>query len=472
MSAASVLADCLRHVSNRTAPPVWAASAERLEAEHRHLQALVRDPEVRVYGANTLVGHRDGEGAADPAAMTAEILRTHSLASPPWHDRRTARCIGYAKLHSWAAGLSGVSPALFDRVRRLVTSENFHPKVPCGASYSCGDVIPASHWARDVLDALSQDGSPSPEPGEAMALINGNFVHVGQAVALVERLQRVSALAVETALVLHSATSANASNLYFVATAERAWASRAVRYVSERAPRPLAASVVQDPVSVRAIPQVVETWGDAVGGFLDEVGYLLFKPSCNPFIDERHPFPISQASFLAPTLSIRTGAMIEAALFLMWAALGWTNHLLSGRVPGIPRDGATPDSPLGLIQCPKLMAAVCEKARMDHGRRTFAAGSETSYGVEDIWTNGVFAVMQLDGVLGDLERLLCLGIWAVSRLAGDFDLPCMAESELLDACAGSRLPSEAAERISHALADGRPREAHALFWEGVQHEFR
>ena len=466
MSAAGILAGCLLHVSKRTAPLLWDASAERIAAEHRHLRALVRDPEVGVYGANTLVGHRDREAAADPAATTAEILRTHCLGSAPWHDRHTARCIGYAKLYSWAAGLSGVSPALFDGVRRLVTSEGFHPKVPRGASYSCGDVIPASHWAQDVLDALSQDGSGTVEPGEAMALINGSFVQVGQAVAMVARLERASALAVEAALLFHSATLANSSNLYFVATAERAWASRAVRHIEDRAGRPLAAAEAQDPVSLRAIPQVLETWGDAVGGFLDEVSYLLFKPSCNPFIDERHPFPISQASFLAPTLSVRTSALVEAALLLMWAALGWTNHLLSGLVPDIPRDGATPDSPLGLIQCPKLMAAVCEKARIDNGRRTFAAGSQTSYGVEDLWTNGVFTLMQLEGALDALERLLCLGVWAVSRVVGDFDLQRVPDSELLEACAECSTAGEASERIAALLKEGRPQDAHRLFWSG------
>lgn len=466
MSATGVLAECLGHVSKRTEPPVWAASAERIAREHRHLQVLVREPGVRVYGANTLVGHRDGETVADPAAMTAEILRTHCLASPPWHDRHTARCIGYAKLYSWAAGLSGVSPTLFDGVRKLVTQEHFHPKVPLGASYSCGDVIPASHWARSVLDELHREGSHVAEPGEAMALINGIFVHVGQAVAMVAKLEQASALAVETALLFHSAARANPSNLYFVATAERAWTSNAVRYVADRAGRPFVAADTQDPVSLRAVPQVLETWGNAVGSFLDEVSYLLFKPSCNPFVDEWHSFPISQASFLAPTLAVRTSAVIEAALFLMWAVLGWTNHLLSGRVPGIPRDGSKASSPLGLIQCPKLMAAICEKARMDHGRRLFAAGSGTSYGIEDLWTNGVFTLMQLEGALDDLERLFCLGIWAVSRLADDFDLAWMADSELLDASAGCGTAGEAAERVSMLMKEGRPQEAYALFWSG------
>ncbi|MCZ0941864.1 MAG: aromatic amino acid lyase [Gammaproteobacteria bacterium] len=466
MRPVGVLAECLDHVSNRSAPPLWAAGADRLDAEHRHLQALVRDPAVRVYGANTLMGHRDAETIPNPEAMTAEILRTHAIAAPPWHDRHTARCIGYAKLYSWAAGLSGVSPELFEGVSELVTREDFNPQVPVGASYSCGDVIPASHWAKAVLDELSRSGFHEVRPGEAMALINGSFVHVGLAVAMVSNLQRTSALAVEAAALFHSAALANPSNLYFVATAERAWASKAVRYVADRSRRSLAATGTQDPVSLRAIPQVLETWSDAVGDFLGELNYLLFKPSCNPFIDERYAFPISQASFLAPTLSVKTGGVIEAALFLMWALLGWTSHLLSGRVPDIPRDGSTAASPLGQIQRPKLMTAICEKARMDLGRRTFAAGSDTSYGIEDIWTNGVFTLAQLKCALDALESMFCQSVWTIRRLADDFGLARVAGSELLDACAGCSTSAEAAERLSAALREGCPREAHQLFWNG------
>lgn len=466
MRPVGVLAQCLDHVSNRSAPPLWTAGAARLDAEHRHLQALVRDPAIRVYGANTLTGHRDAEAITDPAAMTDEILRTHAIGAAPWLDPHTARCIGYAKLYSWAAGLSGISPELLEGVSKLVTREDFHPRVPVGTSYSCGDVIPAAHWAKAVLDELSRSGSHVAQPGEAMALINGNFVHVGQAVAMVSNLQRTSALTVEVASLFHTAALANASNLYFVATAERAWASNALRYVADRSERPLNATDKQDPVSLRAIPQVLETWGDAVGDFLGELNYLLFKPSCNPFIDERYAFPISQASFLAPTLSVKTGGVIEAALFLMWALLGWTSHLLSGRVPDVPRDGSTAASPLGLIQCPKLMTAICEKARMDLGRRTFAAGSDTSYGIEDIWTNGVFTLTQLERALDALESVFCQGVWVIRRLADDFGLARVADSELLDACAGCATSAEAAERLSAALLEGCPHEAHELFWSG------
>ena len=217
-------------------------------------------------------------------------------------------------------------------------------------------------------------------------------------------------------------------------------------------------------MSLRAIPQVLETWDVAADDFLAETNHLLFKPSCNPFVDPRHAFPISQASFLAPTLSVKTSALVDAALFLMWAVLGWTRHLLSGRVPDVPRDGSTAASPLGLIQYPKLMTAICEQARMDLGRKTFAAGSDTSYGIEDIWSNGVFTLAQLERALDDLDGLFCLGLWIVRRLVDDFGLGDRARSELLDACADCASAGELDRRVSAHLDAGSSRPAHELFW--------
>ena len=212
---------------------------------------------MRVYGTNTLVGHRDGDTVSEPGAIAAEILKTHAIAGAPWYGRHAAKCIGYAKLYSWAAGLSGVSRKLFEGVRDLLLDPDFYPQIPQAASYSCGDVIPAAHWAKCVLDELARRRSHTVRPGEIMALINGNFVHVGYAVSLAAKLERTWALSLEVASLFHSVSLANSSNLYFVSTGERIWARHAVRYVRERSGRPLAAADVQDPVSLRAIPQVL-----------------------------------------------------------------------------------------------------------------------------------------------------------------------------------------------------------------------
>ena len=460
------LSECISCIETVRAPTVWAASLNAIETEHNHLRALVEEPTLRVYGANTLVGHRDCETVSEPSAITAEILRTHAIGGAPWYERHTVKCIGYAKLYSWTAGLSGVSRQLFESVGDLLLDPNFNPRVPQAASYSCGDVIPAAHWANCVLEELAVRRSHTVRPGEIMALINGSFVHVGYAVSLTTKLERIWALSLEVALLFHSVTLANMSNLYFVSASERNWARQAVNYVREHSGRPIAAAAIQDPVSLRAIPQILEAWCSAIDGFLGETNYVLDKPSSNPFVDPKHPFPISQASFLSPTLSIKTSTLIEAVLFLMWALLGWVKHLLSGRIAGIPRDGGTAASPLGLIQYPKLMTAICADARLKLGRKTFASGSDTSYGIEDLWTNGVLGLAQLEEGLDKLQSMLCLAIWTLIRVVEDFDLEGRVTSNLLHAIAGCERRSDVSPRVSAYLDAGGLKELRQMFWTG------
>ena len=148
MRSVATLAECIKCIEAGDSPKVWAARLGAIESEHAHLQSLVDDPSVRVYGANTLVGHRDDEGVSEPDAIASEILRTHAIAGPPWYDQHAAKCIGYAKMYSWAAGLSGVSRELFEGVQDLLVDPDFVPKIPRASSCSCGDVIPA---ATDVV---------------------------------------------------------------------------------------------------------------------------------------------------------------------------------------------------------------------------------------------------------------------------------------------------------------------------------
>ena len=438
------LAECLACVVNGEAPPAWNARHVALQRERNHIEALLSDPAVRVYGTNTLCGHRDAERVSDVEVAAEDVIASHAIGGPPWHGTHAARCIGYAKLYAWAAGGSGVSPALFGGVRELVSDPMFRPQVPRGATYSCGDVIPAAHWARSVLEELARRRAYRAGVGEIMALINGAFVHVGYAVHAAARLERAWALTTATAAAFHALTGANASNLHTGEKDRRTRAARAVSYVRGRAWRPLTTAHRQDPVSLRAIPQLMDAWCAAIDDFLLETGGALERPSANPFIDLRHPFPLSQASFLAPSLEIRTGALIEAVLLMMWALQGWTKHLLSGRVQGVPRDAATAGAPLGLIQHAKRVMALGAEARARLGRRTFVDGADASYGIEDLWTHGVGEIDRLVYGLDTLERMLCMGLEAVCRAVDDHGL-------------GERLPGELLEVVREAAGGGEHR---------------
>lgn len=384
-------------------PQRWQAVSSRIEAEHQHKTALLSNGAIPVYGANTLTGHRDGENVeqSDVVAYQYEILDSHAIATAPFYDDSVARHITFAKLYNLCAGGSGVSPALFSRLRELALSADFTPLVPRHASYSSGDVIPAAHWAREMLNWRAPY---TPEAGEVMALINGNFVVLGRGAELVFRLCDLVRRSLDNTARMLFVTHCDAVPFHVEKPSSRCWVVDVFRALEGWCVAPLA-GFRQKSVSLRATPQVVQGLCDALDDWLCEINRLLTLPSGNPLFDPSHPAPLSQASFLTPVLSVKTGSLIEHLLLFAWAATGRTQFLLSGEVSGVPRDASTGQSRLSLIQYPKLMTACLEEARMIAGRRVFASGASTSYGIEDIWTQSLTQLDQLNAVIELLGRL-------------------------------------------------------------------
>ncbi|MBD3652338.1 aromatic amino acid lyase [Kangiella sp.] len=401
-----ILKGFLKSVDNLAKPKIWESSLERIEKENNHLRKLVNRGDVNIYGLNTRPGHRDYEKIelADLVVNQKDLLSSHAIdAGLPSYSKFTARCITFAKLYSWSAGMSGVSPVLFNSLSNLAVEKGFLPKIPKHSSYSSGDVIPASHWATAVLNELSERQGYNAQYGEAMALINGNFVQLGYASSIVKKLRNAWLFFLELCSISCMLSKANRSNLFFFSTSERAFTNAALEYVRERSGD--GQKDTQDPISLRAIPQVLDVFSVAIEEYLKEINYLLFKPSGNPLYDVSSDIPLSQASFLSPTLTLKASTIVESILFAMWSMVGRTNYLLSGNVKGVPKDAANEGSSLALIQYPKYMMSILEKSRLDFGRRVYSSGSSTSYGTEDLWTNGLNVLDQVESILDDFIKL-------------------------------------------------------------------
>src|SRR5262245_4351235 len=172
-----------------TLPPLLAKGKSRVAASYREwLSFLAECPDRAVYGVSTYPGHQDVRRTSGDQAFQAALLDGHAISCEAPYEAFEARCIGYAKAYALAAGGALVSPALYDGVCRAITDPRFAPDVPRFSSYSCGDVIPGAHWTKALLRHL--DPHHVLRPGEAMALINGAFVHVGVSCALAKRLKR------------------------------------------------------------------------------------------------------------------------------------------------------------------------------------------------------------------------------------------------------------------------------------------
>ncbi|MBS3805691.1 MAG: aromatic amino acid lyase [Oleiphilaceae bacterium] len=409
-------------------PEAWQPDDTPALAGHLSLSKLIHsETPPAIYGANRLVGHLDGTEleAEDIARFQLHLIESHRIGGPPWMSDWQVRCVTYAKLAALNSGGSTISRPLYKQILRCATADDFAPSLPVNASYSAGDVIPAAHWAHGVINHENYLQQQSLDIKEGLSLINGTFVHLGQALSLLPRVERLVA------------NSLGLSRLFADITGCGPLAShwRAV----DPTDGPLAAcwrflghsqtpdGDRQESVSVRAAPQLADALISALRQFAGELDTHINRPADNPLISDHPLAAISQASFLAPRLTVATAGLIETLMLTGWGNVQRAQYLLSGYVPGIPAQAVEPDRPLGLIQVPKRMMAELETLRLNTGRRAFASGGATSEGIEDLWSHGMAANRQLETALEAAESIMALEFallaWCEERFTQTANVP-------------------------------------------------
>ncbi len=407
-----ILREALSAVEARQAPVAWRDARARVAADRAAFETVLdRDPSLRVYGVTTLSGHRDDDPEPPgPHTVNALLWQAHLLGDGPRFDTFEALCITAAKILQTGAGGSLISPETYDVI--LAAFED--PRctfdgVPRLASYSSGDVVPGMHWARAALKGRL--GPVDLAPGEAMALMNGSFVHVGAALALTPRLARgVDGFLEATARAFHRLSAPQHLLAHSAASAD-ARLARWAQATEEAAPDAGLETTPQPPVSLRATDGVAMALMQARREFDAAVANALAAPSNNPLIARTQSGEarlLSQGSFLALPLALATETVINALLAAMWTVTERVKYMLSGRAPDIPLDGGDARDPIRFIQAPKMVQAILERSRRRFGMRAFATGGATSYGVEDFWTHGLGLANDLSALLDDMRAALAI----------------------------------------------------------------
>lgn len=371
------------------------AVLQKIEIERSQVEKLAKESiGAAIYGLNTLPGHRDSERVSvyEETALQLQILRSHlipSVMSLHYSDFQT-RCIGLCKAFAVASGGTGMSTGLYSHLLDALRVVDFRPAIPERQSYSSGDVIPASHWAAELLNWRGYVEKSGVRPGEAMALINGSFVHVGLAAANLPLLRACGERCAQAMAAVAALSGAPPQTFERSVTADMATAIPLLDHVIQRVASADRIDIpsTQPAVSVRGIPETLIAFSNAMANLAEQVNISLNLPSGNPLYNTGTSNIQSQGSFLAFTVSLAQSAMVEALLLIGWALVSQIQYILSGRVEGIKIDAATPEDPLGLIQIPKAMMAELESLRADCGRRCFASGGSTSNGIEDLWSYG------------------------------------------------------------------------------------
>lgn len=234
-----------------------------------------------VYGVTTGVGSLSDRliSLEQVRELQLNVLRSHAAGAGEPLPAEVVRAALLLRANALAAGHSGVRPAVIEALLALLNAR-IHPVVPSqGSLGASGDLAPLAHLALPLvgLGRVELDGTIVPavralevrgiqplelEPKEAVALINGTQITAALAtLALLDAerlLDSAIAMAALSACALGARRSPFDPRLHAVRPhpGQRRVAER-VRTLLEPVPEPeRTGGRVQDPYSIRCIPQV------------------------------------------------------------------------------------------------------------------------------------------------------------------------------------------------------------------------
>src|SRR5699024_10076722 len=147
----------LKHIDRKTIPDYWLNNKWRIAKDSDYLDQLTNQEDPpHMYGVNTFVGHLDNETILGDQieAFQNSLIDNHSIGLDQYYSEKEALYITYAKLHFLSLGGSGITLDLYNHLLDIVKNDDTTFYVPKASSYSCGDVIPAAHWAQNIKQAL------------------------------------------------------------------------------------------------------------------------------------------------------------------------------------------------------------------------------------------------------------------------------------------------------------------------------
>lgn len=273
---------CLAIASGKTKGQINAAASANILTSWQEVQKIVRS-QVPVYGINTGFGPLCDTHISekDTSLLQSNILKSHSVGVGKPIPQEIAKIMMITKVHALAQGYSGIAPETLNRIIWHIDNDII-PVVPeKGSVGASGDLAPLSHLFLPLIGlgevfhkgekisaaALLKEYNLKPielGPKEGLALINGTQFILAFAVKAVERLHEALELAdIIGAMSLEGLTGSKRpfdARLHqlrpYKGTKLVAHRLLALLETSEIGSSHINCSRVQDPYSIRCMPQV------------------------------------------------------------------------------------------------------------------------------------------------------------------------------------------------------------------------
>jgi histidine ammonia-lyase len=430
---------------------------QRVQAAARLVEEIVKRDEP-VYGINTGFGDLATERipAADLKALQRNLVRSHAVGVGDPLPVDVVRAAMLLRANTLAAGRSGVRP---ETLRLLVDmlDRGVYPVMPMhGSVGASGDLAPLAHMAlvligegeafhdgkrKSAADALKHADLKAIElgPKEGLSLINGTQV-----------MTAIGCLALHDAEVL--ATSADvisAMSAEALRATDQAWDEAIHAARPHPGQRVVAANLrglvtgspireshrqgdprVQDPYSVRCIPQVHGAGRDALAYVRRVLETEINSVTDNPLVFPEDGRVLSGGNFHGQPVAIALDLAAIAVTQLGDISEARVDRLTNGHTSGLPPFlTLRPGSNSGFMVAQYTAAALVAEDRL----RALPASIQsipTSAGMEDHVSMGVHAALKLAAIVRNVRDILAIEALCAAQ---GLDLLRMRSSERLEA---------------------------------------
>jgi histidine ammonia-lyase len=337
----------------------------RIRAAHLLVQSIVAQG-VRAYGVNTGVGALCDTVIPESKLeqLSRNIVMSHAVGVGAALESSTVRAIIAAALNNFAHGYSGVRPAVVQRLLGLLECDCI-PEVP--ALGSVGYLTHMAHIAlpllgegRALLRGRSMSGAEALQalqlaplvlaPKEGLSLVNGTPCATGLAAIALARIERL----LDWADVVAAMTFENLRGqvAVFDADALGLRTSLGVARVGERLRAMLSGSAIlrqsagrrtQDPLSLRAVPQVHGAVRDLFAHAVHAVDEELESVTDNPAVtgSAAAPRALSGAQAVGAALGLTVDSLAVAAAELAAMSERRVDRLVNPLLSNLPAFLAT-----------------------------------------------------------------------------------------------------------------------------------
>lgn len=419
-----------------------APSARRaMEASRRMVEQIIASDRT-VYGVNTGFGDLSMTkiSSSETRRLQQNLVRSHAVGVGTPFPVEVARAIMLLQAKKLSIGRSGVSPALPELLLGCLSS-GIHPLVPRqGSVGASGDLAPLAHVALVLIgegeaevdgevlpgkDALARRGLRplSLGPKEGLALLNGTEVSTAVAALAVQDASNLLGAAIVAGAM--SLEALRGSDVPFSQALQevrphpgQAYVAQQLRHLlreSEIVASHPGAHKIQDPYSLRCMPQVLGASYDAVSYCRRVVETELNSVTDNPLLFPEDDRVISGGNFHAQPIALAMDFLKIAVAEIASISERRTYLLLDAPRSGLPPFlASTPGIESGLMIAQNLAASlVSENKVLAHPASVDSI--PTSAGMEDHVSMAPIAGRQAAKVIGNVAGVIAVELLCASQ---------------------------------------------------------